>query len=103
MQFIERMGSNIPGVRTLWPIDSSGRIRGTCMRGRGRVIDHIIAWPGVGVLPHSLKVGYSWDTSDHFPIFATVPCDSEITIVELAPPPAKGSGSSWQPTAVFTC
>ena len=70
---------DIPGVHTLWPIDSSSRTRGTCMRGRGRVIDHIVAWPGDGFPPHSLRVDYSWDISDHFPIFATVPCDSGIT------------------------
>ena len=29
--------TDIPGVHTLWPMDSSSRIRGTCMRGRGRV------------------------------------------------------------------
>ena len=64
------------------PWDSSDRARGTCRRGKGRVIDHIVAWPGEGGRPppHSLRVGYLWDTSDHFPIFATVLYDFEFNI-----------------------
>ena len=69
---VSEWDTDIPGVQTLWPMDSSSRTRGTCMRGRGRVIDHIVAWPGDGCPPHSLRIGYSWDISDHFPIFSYI-------------------------------
>jgi hypothetical protein len=64
----------IPDVKTVWPRDASARVCGTCRRGSCRVIDHFEACtPSWELLfPYYLFVDYSWVTSDHFPVFASV-------------------------------
>ena len=63
----------LPEPRTLWPSDTTSRARGTCTRGRQRVLDHFVTWPGRTPAPHSPWIGYTWDISDHFPVFASIP------------------------------
>jgi hypothetical protein len=51
-------------------------VRGTCRRGKYRVIDHFVVCPAIMgpslSFPHYVFVDYSWDISDHFHVFASL-------------------------------
>ena len=81
---------DMPGGCTTWPSDTSGRRQGTCRRGRGRVLDHFVSW-GSGPAPHSLRIDYTCDTSDHWPVHALVPHPLPGPARRPSPPPTNAS------------